>query len=404
MTVLRNRGLSLVAAAVCTLALSACGSDDGGSGSSDEVRILVSAPLSGDSAETGQDMVNGAKLAAEYLNEQGGVQSGDRKGQKFVIEGADDELETQAATTIAAKFAGDDKYYGLTGYLTSGQAQAAAVVLDKYGLGLVSSFSGADFLVDDADNVVLMLAPGAALPVAVADFVTKDLGAKTAASISGDFSFLDSYHAGLKRGAKESGLTLTSQEMYGDGASDFSTLLTRINRDEPDVLLSGAFQGDAGKIASQARKAGMNQPFVDYLGEGWGESFRNAAGSALTQGDFYAASPTAEFPEDDSLMAQVAKKFLEAHGKPMPSAAAYTFESVLVIAATIEAGASDRKDFISHVTKASGEGILGPIGFTEELQPTSRPITFSKLTGAGPQDRELVARYVAYADGSAERQ
>ncbi|MDQ2699497.1 MAG: ABC transporter substrate-binding protein, partial [Actinomycetota bacterium] len=39
----------------------------------DEVRILFSAPLSGDSAESGQALLNGAELAADIINEAGGA-------------------------------------------------------------------------------------------------------------------------------------------------------------------------------------------------------------------------------------------------------------------------------------------------------------------------------------------
>lgn len=400
------RGVALAAATLLVLPLAACGDSKTADKAGDEVRILVSVPLSGDSAESGQDMLNGAKLAARYLNENGGVKEGPRKGQEFVVEGADDQLDTQAASTIASRFVSDEKYYGLTGFITSGQAQAAGVVLDKHGLGLVSSYSGANFLTDEADNIVLALAPVEAIPVAMIHFAATDLGAKTAGAISGDFSFLDSYHEGLNSGAKDSGVKIQSQETYAAGTSDFSTLLTRINRENPDVLMSGAFQSDAGKIVAQARKAGMNQPVIDYLGEGWGDSFFEAAGSAATKGDLYASDSGGVITEatSDSIAAWAGKAFEAEYGKSMPSAAAYTFESVLTFAAAIEAGASDRTDFLKYVPKLSGEGFFGPIEFNDDLTPVSRPLFVSKFTGTTPQEKEVKAKYLMRSDGSVERQ
>jgi ABC-type branched-subunit amino acid transport system substrate-binding protein len=149
------------------LLAAACGDDDdssnsngsegtGSGGDVEDIRILVTVPLTGDSAETGEDMVHGAELAAEYLNEQGGVTSGPLKGAQFVIESADDEMSTEASTTLASRYVDDDGIWTMTGFLSSGQAQAAALVANRAGLSVFSSFSCADFLTTEADNIVVV--------------------------------------------------------------------------------------------------------------------------------------------------------------------------------------------------------------------------------------------------------
>lgn len=387
------------------LVLSACGGDSGGGSAEDqkEIRILVSAPLTGDSAETGKDLVDGAKLAAEYLNEKGGVQAGPLKGKKFVIESADDQLETEAATTIAAKFAGDDKLFALTGFLSSGQAQAAGVVLQKYKLPAVVSFASADFLTTDADNLVVVSAAVSNFARVAADYASTDLGAKTVGSIAGDYSFLDSYYKGLDAALKTNGAKNVSKQTYADGTADFATLLTRINKSKPDVVMSGAFQADAGKIVSQMRRTGMKQPFVDFLGEGWGQTFSDAAGSTITQGDVYQMDPANVFPEKGSLLEQMDAKFKAANGKNIPTASMHSFDSVMTIAAAIDAGAESKTDLLEFITKTKGEGLLGPIDFTKDLTPKERFGTMSKVTGSDPQDREKAASYTMKSDGTVER-
>lgn len=393
---------SVALSVAAVLALSGCGGEGSGGGDVEEIRILVAAPLTGDSAESGQDMVNGAKLAAEYLNEKGGVQSGELKGKKFVIESSDDQMETEAATTIAAKFAGDDDLFALTGFITSGQAQAAGVVLNKYKLPAVVSFASADFLTTEADNLVVVSASVSNFARVAGDFATSKLGATTVGSIAGDYSFLDSYYKGLDDSLKKNGAKNVSKQTYADGAADFSTLLTRIEKSNPDVIMSGAFQADAGKIAAQIRRSGLDQPFVDFLGEGWGKTFSDAAGSALTKGDVYQMDPALVFPDKGSLLDDINTRFQKQHGKSMPTASMHTFDSILTIAAAIEAGATTKTDLLQYITKTEGEGLVGPIAYTKDLLPQERYGTMSKVTGTGPDDRENAATYTMRADGTVE--
>ena len=398
-----RRGLlgAVAVAGSAALLLSACSGNDAGGGDGEQtIKILVAAPLTGGSAESGQDMVHGAELAAAYLNEQGGVQEGELAGAQFEIEGVDDQESTEAATTIAARVIDDPSIFALTGFITSAQAQAAGTVLDSAGLGMVVSFSAADFLTDEADNLALVLTPIANTGRVAGAFATTHLGAKSAGSIAGDYSFLDSYYAGLDQGLADGGASNVSKQTYTEGTTDFSTLLTTIENADPDVVMSGAFQSDAGKIASQMRRMGMEQPLVDFLGEGWGESFGEAAGSALDEGEYYQLDPMDAFPEDGSLAAEISERFRSEYGKSMPAAAAHTFDSVLTIAAAIDAGASTREQLIEYVPQAQGEGLLGPIAFTDDLRPAERVITVSKVTGPDPSAREFVARYLVTGDGS----
>jgi len=394
---------ALAFASGAALVLSGCTGGPGATeGKPTEIKILVAAPLTGSGAESGQDMVHGAELAAEYLNGKGGVQGGELKGAKFTIEGVDDKGTTEAATTIAARMVDDTSVFALTGFITSGQAQAAGTVLDSAGLGLISSMAGADFLTDDADNIATTVTGVRNFGAVAGKFVVEKLGAKSVASIAGDYSFLDSYYKGLDEQLGTGGAKNVSKQTYTEGATDFSTLLTSIESANPDVLLNGAFMTDAGKIVSQARTMGMQQPIVDLLGEGWGESFYEAAGSAVSKGDIYRMDPIDAFPEDGSLSAEMSKKFKEEYGKTMPASAYHTFDSVLAISAAIDAGATAREQLIETLPKISGEGLLGKIGFTEDLRPSARVLTMSKVTGSTPDDRVLAAQYIAYGDGRIE--
>ena len=82
-----------LAAALAALFVAGCAAP--GSGGSGTVRIGLEAPLTGDLAVLGQGMLNGAKLAAQEINAQGGL-----LGRQVEIVPIDDAAD--AATGVAA--------------------------------------------------------------------------------------------------------------------------------------------------------------------------------------------------------------------------------------------------------------------------------------------------------------
>lgn len=426
---MRSGRTALAAVALMSLVAASCGSDDdssgsgdtdassadtnapadtatvstgGASGSGEDVRLLVAVPLTGDSAETGEDMVHGAELAAAYINENGGIPSGPMQGAQIVIESADDEMSTEASTTIASRFVDDESIWTMLGFLSSGQAQAAALVADRAGLGIVSSFSCADFLTSDADNIAVVCGSLSNIARAATDFAISEFDATTVGSIAGDYSFLDSYYAGIDDQLEVMGATNASRQVYSEGTADFSTYITNLESSGIDVMMSGAFQADAGRILSQTRQAGIDLPYVDFLGEGWGNTFFETAGDAATQ-DAYVIDAADTSEGADPFVLEMSQRFEDEYGKRMPGAAMHSFDSVLSIAAALEAGASTREELIEYMHQATGDGLLGPIDFTDELRPESRVAVMYHLTGTTPNDREVVARYDLRGDETVER-
>ncbi|MEV4808691.1 branched-chain amino acid ABC transporter substrate-binding protein [Micromonospora avicenniae] len=140
------RSVALGAAAlVVSGLLGACsGSDEGGGAPKlrGEITFGVLAPLSGDLAERGQDLVDGAQLAAAELNDQGGVLG---RQVKVAVEdgGCTAATGEQAATGLAAK-----KVVGVVGGLCEDAALAAAKAVAAAGTPFLVSSAPADRLVE----------------------------------------------------------------------------------------------------------------------------------------------------------------------------------------------------------------------------------------------------------------
>jgi branched-chain amino acid transport system substrate-binding protein len=388
-----------VGTALAAIALSACGSTNAKSaGGAGPIKILVPAPLTGDYAEDGHDVVNGAKLAAAWLNEQGGVQKGPRKGAKFEVIPTDDGLSTEAATTIASRFVQDQSIYALDGFIVSGLTAAAGAVTQRAGLPVFAGYTCADFLVEKANNIIVNCASLSSFGHASTNFVSS-LGAKRFGTIAVDQSINDSYYKGIAAEAKAKGMVWASKQTYSPDTTNFAPLITNLRKANVDAVMVGALQADAGRIVAQMRRQGFNVPFVDFEGVGWGETFLKTAGSAavgahaIDTGLVFGAAPTGGFYE------KIAQRFEKQFGKRMPAGSLHMFDSVVAISKAIEAGATKREDLAKYVTKIGGNGLAGPIGYTQDLVPRSRTGVITRLTSASSQERQVEAVYDMTPDG-----
>ena len=125
---------TLLIGLLLALLLTACGGSEPTKG---DIIVYVTVPLSGFQANGGQTIVGGAKLAAEHVNREGGVE-----GYRVVIEAIDDESDSDVALSVAEGIAADitagANVLGVVGHLNSGQTIAAMEVYKDLPINIVT--------------------------------------------------------------------------------------------------------------------------------------------------------------------------------------------------------------------------------------------------------------------------
>ena len=84
--------------------------------------IGVAAPMTGNLAQIGKQFAEGAQLAADEVNQKGGL-----KGRKVVIRVEDDKGDPKEAATVAQKFASDDRIVQPDGSISAARGQYLAI-------------------------------------------------------------------------------------------------------------------------------------------------------------------------------------------------------------------------------------------------------------------------------------
>jgi branched-chain amino acid transport system substrate-binding protein len=347
-----------------------------GAGTGEEIRVLVSAPLTGDSAEIGQALLRGAQLAAKDINDAGGIPSGPHKGAMIKIESADDQLSTDAATTIGSKYVDDKGLWMLTGFYSSGQAQAAGQVAARSNLSVCTP-SGAPFLTTDNKNIFSVSPDFSSLTGALVDYLYNDMGVRSVALIRTDFSYIDELEKGIKAQASKDGMKIVSEQTYTYGSTqDFKTYISTAAAAKPDVILDASLQTEKGQIFRQENELGIKIPIVDWGGEGLDNTFLGIAGNLAVGAMQINPGPILTAGNDAWKTMQT--EWTAAYNEPLKTPAAMTYQCILYLEKALENGAKTREDLINVLpTVTGGEGPFGPLGFTDRQQTSTYGVVTS---------------------------
>lgn len=113
------------------------------------IRLGMSAPFSGPSAQLGQQFSQGANLVFEALNTEGGI-----GGKPIQLLTADDGYEPLRTVENTRRFIREHQVFALFGYVGTPTTNAVLPLLRKHQLPFLAPFTGADILRQPEDAFI----------------------------------------------------------------------------------------------------------------------------------------------------------------------------------------------------------------------------------------------------------
>lgn len=340
--------------AVSAIALAACGTtggdddatggDDGGGGDC-AASIAFLGPQTGDYANLGINIVNGAKLALDQYEGDCDV----------TLEEFDSQGDPTQATPLATEIINNDAILGVLGPTFSGESDATGPAFAEAGLVTVSgSATNPDLTTNGWATFHRIIGTDAAQAPAVATLLTGQLAASQVFVID-DAS---EYGAGLAAGVAEGlGDAVVDTETIQQGDRDFNTVVTRVVDSGADSVFFGGYYQEAGLLVNQLRSGGFDGPFV--AGDGvLDPGFVETAGGDAANNSFLTCPcgpPTADFAtEYEALSGQ-------APGTYSPEG----FDVMNMFLAGLDAGNTDRASMLEFISSYDADGITKHIQFDE---------------------------------------
>jgi ABC-type branched-subunit amino acid transport system substrate-binding protein len=343
------------------------GGDEGGNGANGggaegeatTVRIAVQAPLTGDAADLGQDMLAAVRLAVDVA-----IESGDHPGLRFEVFEADDQGEDDAAADAARAAVDDALVLAVVGPAYSSTAQAAGPLYSAADLAFVTPLATDPQLAEQGTFATFLR--GVPNDRQAGEAIG-DLLDGTAAVVIDDAS---PYGQKLADAVAE---RLGESGQYHRRSPPFDDAARLVIDAGVNAVVFCGYTDRAGDLALALQAEGYTGDLIG--GEGvMGRRFLSTW-QGVSEG-WYVVSHRFD-PTSSEEGQEFARLFEEAQGRRPGHYAARTFDvAVLIIEAVVAAGAeADREAVFEAVAGHRLEGITGLIAFDAD----------GEYDGGGPQ-------------------
>jgi branched-chain amino acid transport system substrate-binding protein len=334
------------AAVVVALLGAACGDTSGASAS---VTIAVEGPLTGEQAAYGTDMLNAVQLAADEVNEAGGVQ-----GRTINVIGVDDQADAQLGIDAARRAAEEGAFAVVGPYNSSVGVANLPIYVDSevIPLHLTSNVgtNGFGFTVTPKDYQI-----GPTEAEAIAGF----FGAERVAIIYDTSTYTVGIATGVRDALESAGVAVVAFEGISAGESDYSSILAGAGQENPDLWYASTYYPEAGLLAKQAAELGLEGQCLIGL-SAQDPQFVDIAGLEVARSCYASGVPTADqFPR--------AADYLEAYenefDNPPGAWGSFAYDSARLLFDAVErADGWDHDAVVTALAETdSYEGITGDI-------------------------------------------
>ena len=343
----------------------ACGKLDAGQAC---VKIGHGAPRTGGIAHLGKDNENGAQLAVNEINAQGGIKVGD-KVVKLALVGEDDAADPKQGPVVAQKLL-DAGVVGVVGHLTSGVTIPANAVYAKAGVVQITpSSTNPDYTLKGEKtpkgsvSTYRMVATDAMQGPAMGRFMLSK-GAKTVAILDDSTQYGKGLADQVEKTLKEGGVQVLSREASTAVTTDFKAILTKIKGMNPDYIFWGGMDDTGATLVKQLKELGLTSQFAgaDGICTSKFMELSGAAGKGAICSQ--AGMPLEKMPKGAEFSANYEKAF---PGQKVQVYAPFAYDAVYAIVAAIkQANSVEPEAIAAAMPKVAIEGLIGPIAFDEK--------------------------------------
>ena len=357
---------ALLAAALCASALAGCGVNSNSanaatSGAQDTVTLAVVSPVTGDSAEYGIHFNVGAQMAADKINEAGGI-----NGKQVVLKSFDSKNDAKEAAEVARLICQDKTILATIGDFSSTCCMATAPIYEENKTVQISPSAG---LIDfprvgpyNFSTTGVQENDGGFLMNRV---INEKMGAKSVAIVYTNNDYGLNMLSYMTQEAEADGVVITDTEAIASGEKDFTAIVSKMRQTEPEAVAIMGSYNEVANCVKQIRQVGWDVPvaisgsaltdqLVELLGDDVNDIYSNIA--------FVASDNTPETKEFN-------EEFTKRANMPPSFHSISTYDTVMLVCdAAIKCGDNLNRETLKDAIQSykGFDGLMGPFEFTED--------------------------------------
>ncbi|AZO94502.1 ABC transporter substrate-binding protein [Halocella sp. SP3-1] len=325
---------------------------------SDIIKIGLSAPITGNYAEFGENFRYASLMAVDKINENGGI-----NGKKVEIVVMDSKGDPREAAIIAQRFVQNKEIVAVIGDFTSTSSLAAAPIYERNELVQLSpTASHPDFASSGSYMFGIVGTQDAEGPFNVKYIAQEYLDLDSAAIIyiNNDWGVVTKDR--FIQAAEENGLKITNSQPFFEGENDFNAILAKLRIDNPDGIFIVAMYNETSLIARQIEKMGWD---IKKLAPSsvFSDALLNLGGKAvegMATNTFFALN------DPDPIVQEFLSEFRKRAGRDPNLHAATAYDAAMMLAEVIEKAGANRKNIRDVLAEIDYTGVTGRIKFTDK--------------------------------------
>lgn len=362
-----------------------CGGDgdsagDGAKKGGDTIKVGINAELTGAVASYGTNARDGALLAIEHINAEGGV-----LGKELQAVVRDCKSTPDEAMSVSASLA-DEGIVAQIGPLTSGNVAGSTPMMMENKIPLIAPAATADNITLEKDGSVKdyifrVCYSDSFQGRIMADFAADNLEVKNVA-IYKDAS--SDYAKGLAEYFEKTftakGGKIIIEEGFVKGDRDFRGTLTKIKGANPDFIYVPGYYEEVAPLIKQARELGITAPIGGP--DGWDSpDLVDVVGAANLNKTYFTNHYSVE--DESPKVVEFVESYVAKYNKEPDAFAALGYDSVLLLVQAIkDAGEADPQKIQQALEKVKDfEGVTGTMSIDEKHNPVKGVVIIESVDG-----------------------
>ena len=354
--------LALLLALAMMLSLAACGNaevpdDEPGqesqstennepSSDGNTVKIGVLLPMSGSTSYYGEVQYNGIEFCANYINNNGGIQSLDGAKVELVLQDSAGDPETGMS---AFELLVDEGVSAIVGPYNSTVAASTAPLAIQHGVPYVICNSTSENFMGEANKYVYRTNVGSSdgdnMWSAVIDYLSQTRGdaVDKVAIVYDEGDWGSAAVTTWRTNAESWGYEIVVDEAVSESTADMSTLVSKIKAAEADLVILAVFTS-ATNLFCKTMEDYQCTAMIAGLGGGVGDTTFIQEAGAAAENVLYTAPWVPSWGGASDEVNALAAEFAETYGYEMTMEPAWGWLAVATVIEAIEnAGSADRE-------------------------------------------------------------
>lgn len=318
-----------------------------------DITIAVAGPMTGSESAFGRQLQNGAEQFVADANAAGGLLN--KKLKLFV---GDDACDPKQARSIAEKIGSQGIPFVAGHFCSSSSIPASEAYADSNVLQITPASTNPLFTERKLWNVLRICGRDDQQGVVAAQYIAKNFAGKNVAILNDKTTYGKGLADETKKALNKAGFQEKMFESYNKDDKDFNSIVSRLKRDNIDLVYIGGYHQQAGLILRQMRDQGLKTVMMS------GDSMNDKEFASITgpqaEGTLFTFGPDPRNkPTAKAIVEEFKKKGIDPEGYTL-----YTYAAMQVWTEAVKkAGTTDPQKVMKVIKDGEWDTVLGKLGF-----------------------------------------